>query len=157
MAEEGRISRHSMYMEIAHTVAKRSTCMRLNVGAVMVHERSIVSMGYNGAPSGEPHCGPGHCLATSACRRTIHAEVNALERAPVGLRGLDLYVTHSPCVVCWDRMWGSGRVNRVFFGAEYRETQHLVEGNLFEMGIYRVLPSGLVVDWITREVVDVQN
>lgn len=51
-----RISRSVMLMEMAHIVAKRGTCSRLQVGAVISKEGRILTMGYNGAPSGLPHC-----------------------------------------------------------------------------------------------------
>lgn len=153
---EARISRHLMFMDIAHVVAKRATCMRLNVGAVIVKDRSIVSIGYNGAPSGAPHCSGASCLAGgSSCKRTIHAEDNALRRAG-GLAELDVYVTHSPCAVCFDQLCESRQVSRVFFGAEFRETSHLRD-HLFDLPVYRVLPSGLVVDWNTGDIIDAES
>lgn len=153
---EPRISRHQMFMDIAHTVAKRATCLRLNVGAVMVKDRQIISIGYNGAPSGASHCLGHSCEGWSTgCKRTIHAEDNALQR--VGdATGLDLYVTHSPCSVCYDKMWGSGRVKRIFFGAPFRETDHLVNP-LFDCEIYRILPSGHLIEWTTGRIVEVDS
>lgn len=149
----GRISRQQMFIEMAHIVAKRSTCMRLNVGAVLVEDNSVVSIGYNGAPSGEPHCAGHDCPGwTSVCKRTIHAEMNALIRAPQGLFNLDLYVTHSPCSHCWTELWRSGRVNRVFFSTPYRNTDHLVD-TLFHAEVYQVLPSGGVVDYATGRMI----
>lgn len=148
---EYRITRAQMYMEIAHVVAKRSTCMRLNVGAVLVHHGSIVSIGYNGAPPGEPHCDTTDCLSSGrSCGRTIHAERNALDRYHGDARDLDLYVTHSPCAVCYDYIYGTYKVERIFFGAEFRSVEHL-QNDLFDMQLYRVMPSGLVVDWRTGE------
>lgn len=94
-----RTTRPQMFMEIAHAVARRSTCMRLNVGAVIVQGRSIVSIGYNGAPSGAPHCLGNACPGKLVCRETIHAEDNALRHLPPlepDSPLLDLYVTDSP-------------------------------------------------------------
>lgn len=157
MNQELRISRPQMFMEVAHIVAKRASCMRLNVGAVMVHGRSIVSIGYNGPPSGEAHCSGHSCAGwTTGCKRSLHAEANALERAPEGLSGLDLYVTHSPCAACYDKIWNSGRVKRIFFCAPFRETSHL-DNPLFDCPIYRVLPSGAVVEWLTGKAVNVED
>lgn len=144
-----RISRHSMFMEIAHVVAKRSTCMRLNVGAALVHDNSIVSIGYNGAPSGEAHCSGSACPGWSTgCHRSIHAEMNALDRAPASLWGMALYVTHSPCVNCWTHLWESRRIDRIFFSTPFRDTSHM-EDTLFEMEVYRILPAGGIIDWST--------
>jgi len=162
-----RPTRVQTFMEIAHVVAKRATCMRLNVGAVVVHNRKIVSIGYNGVPSGEPHCTGNDCPGKSRCELTIHAEMNALNHMPRGLHGpLDVYVTDSPCRHCWEMMKrqfmnedGSyAYVARVFFATPYRITDHL-EGDesFFGPKIYRVLPAGYVLDWHTKELVEVDT
>lgn len=153
-----RISRPQMFMEIAHVVAKRATCMRLNVGAVMVKNRTIVSIGYNGVASGLPHCSGNLCPGAHGCRETIHAEMNALAQLPEGMSGLDLYVTDSPCAACYDKLVADGRVNRIFFATPYRITDHLVE-SLWEdrMQVYRVLPAGYIMDWSTGKLVDVET
>lgn len=151
-----RISRPQMFMEIAHTVAKRSTCMRLNVGAIVVHDRRIVSIGYNGVPSGEPHCEALRCLASEPCNRTTHAEKNALDYAPSDIYNADLYVTASPCAECYDQIHDDGRIDRVFFQTPYRITDHL-HNSLFGIKVYRVLPAGYIMDWDTGELVDVET
>lgn len=156
MTPDIRISRHQLFMEIAHSVAKRATCLRLNVGAVMVKDRQIISIGYNGAPSGAPHCSGPSCEGwTTGCKRSRHAEDNALSR--VGDHtGLDLYLTHSPCARCYDLMWASGRVSRIFFGTPFRETDHMVNP-LFACEVYRIMPSGHLIDWATGKVTDVPS
>lgn len=152
-----RITRPQMFMEIAASVAKRSTCMRLNVGAVMVKDRTIVSIGYNGVPSGAPHCAGNQCPGKHFCELTIHAEENALIHLPVGIRGpLDLYVTDSPCAHCYDKLMRDGRVGRIFFQTAYRITDHL-EGTLWDVPVYRVLPAGYIMNWDTKELVDVET
>lgn len=155
-----RPTRPQMFMEIAHVVAKRSTCMRLNVGAVIVQDRRIVSIGYNGAPAGAPHCAGNECPGKHHCHETIHAEDNAL-RHLTGLdyrrRGpLDLYVTDSPCAACFDRINRHGFVRRIFFTNPYRINDHLI-GHGQDIGIYRVTPAGYIVDWETKELVDVET
>lgn len=153
-----RITRPQMFMEMAHTVAKRSTCMRLNVGAVVVHDRRIVSIGYNGSPPGEPHCSGNDCEGRNHCKLTTHAEVNALNYVPKGVifeKPLDLYVTDSPCSECFDALSG-GPVGRIFFGTPYRITEHLTN-TLWGPEVYRVLPAGYVVNWNTMELVDVPS
>lgn len=155
MLSDPRITRHQMYMEIAHTAAKRATCLRLNVGAVLVKDRDLVSIGYNGPPSGEVHCSGHACEGwTSGCKRSIHAERNAMLRSK-GQTGMDLYVTHSPCPVCYDALWSGGRVKRIFFGTPFRETDHLVNP-LFDCEIYRILPSGHLIEWSSGRIVDVE-
>ncbi len=153
-----RTTRPQMFMEIAHAVARRSTCMRLNVGAVIIKGRSIVSIGYNGAPSGAPHCSGNACPGKHVCRETIHAEDNALRHLPPlepDSPLLDLYVTDSPCVHCFDKIQRTGIIKRIFFATPYRINDHL--RGVENIGIYRVLPAGYVVDWNTQELVDVET
>lgn len=87
----------SYFMNIAKEVASRSTCPRASVGAVIVKDNRILSTGYNGAPSGEPHCLEVGCLIiNNHCERTIHAETNAVVQAAkygVNINGSTLY--------CW--------------------------------------------------------
>lgn len=145
-----------MFMEIAHVVSKRSTCFRLNVGAVVVVQNRIVSIGYNGAPPGAPHCTGNLCPGKNSCHETIHAEVNALDYVPPSLWGSikDLYVTDSPCRNCLEYV-GSRYVSRLFFDRLYRHHDHLLEyPQFFPGGIYQVTPSGYVIDWRTKEIID---
>lgn len=157
-----RPTRPQMFMEIAQIVSKRATCMRLNVGAVLVQGRRIVSIGYNGVPSGAPHCSGNDCPGKHHCRETTHAEMNALLHLSPGLatrngviEDLDLYVTDSPCADCFDKIVTGGLVKRVFFGTPYRITDHLEQESQIE--VYRVLPAGYVMDWKTKELVDVET
>lgn len=156
-----RTTRPQMFMQIAQAVAMRSTCMRLNVGAVLVKDRSIVSIGYNGAPSGAPHCLGNDCPGKQHCHETIHAEVNAIEHLPGNIdisprKLLDLYVTDSPCKDCFDYIHRWGGVGRIFFGTPYRISDHLI-GHGRNIGIYRVLPAGYVIDWETKDLVNVET
>jgi dCMP deaminase len=101
-----RISRDQMFIEIARIVAKRGTCDRAYVGAVMTCDNRIISIGYNGAPSGQPHCDEvGHKLVNNHCTNATHAEINCLEFAlprlkQKGLNICTLYVTTEPCWEC---------------------------------------------------------
>lgn len=154
-----RISRPQMFMQIAQVVAQRSTCMRLNVGAVLVQGRSIVSIGYNGVPAGEAHCSGNDCPGKHHCHETIHAEINAIDHLSGNVcdyYGLDLYVTDSPCSNCFNVLCSVGSIHRVFFANPYRITDHLV-GHGYDIGVYRVTPAGYVMDWKTRELVDVKT
>lgn len=70
-------------MDVAEIIARRGTCPKKQVGAVLVAvDNTIISTGYNGAPSGLPHCLDVGCLLSPAgkCMRAVHAEMNALER-----------------------------------------------------------------------------
>ncbi len=98
------------FMSITRLAAKRSTCLRRNIGAVIVKNKRIISTGYNGAPSGMKHCLELGCLRDklnipSGTRheicRGLHAEQNALLFAKgVDLTDATLYCTNQPCVVC---------------------------------------------------------
>jgi len=87
-----RVSKHNYYLDIAQTVAERSTCMRKMFGAIIVKNDSIISTGYNGAPRGRKNCSDiGICMRDKLniprgeryelCR-SVHAEANAIIAAP---------------------------------------------------------------------------
>lgn len=116
------------FMEIAQVVAKRATCDRKRVGAVIVDPmHRIVSTGYNGAPAGLPHCGEaGHELKVigdrESCVRTLHAESNALDDAGRRATGCSLYVTVIPCYDCAKRIVNAG-IARVVY-KDYYESRN---------------------------------
>ncbi len=100
------------FMQIASVVATRSTCLRRQVGALMVYNKRILSTGYNGTPSGLRHCREVGCLREDLkvpsgerhelCRG-LHAEQNAIIQAAihgVAIKNSVLYCTHYPCAVC---------------------------------------------------------
>jgi dCMP deaminase len=103
-----RIGRHEMFLEIATTLRKQSTCNRGKVGCVIVQDRRIVSTGYNGSPSGAPHCLDIGCEPhinehVEGCVRTVHAEANCIAWAAKwgqATSGGIMYSTHSPCHEC---------------------------------------------------------
>ena len=83
-----RVSKHNYYLDIAQTVAERSTCLRKMFGAIIVKNDSIISTGYNGAPRGRKNCSDlGVCMRDKLniprgeryelCR-SVHAEANAI-------------------------------------------------------------------------------
>lgn len=112
-----RISRDAMLMEIVNTVARRSTCERLHVGALIAKEGRIISIGYNGAPSGLPHCGEPFCDVSQPCTRTLHAESNAIAyaaRVGIPTEGCSLYATDAPCVPCAKLIISAGIVEVVY-------------------------------------------
>lgn len=124
----------SYFFQVAATVATRATCPRASVGAVLAKDKKILSTGYNGPASGQPHCPttPEH-MALPHCLASLHAERNALTNATVQTYGATMYVV-GPRVVCPDC-----RDAMQLCGVEYR---------------YR--PSVLTLDSITREVNDWQ-
>lgn len=100
------------FIEITRQVATRSTCLRRQVGAVIVKDKRILSTGYNGAPRGFPHCAETGCLREALhvpsgerqeiCR-SLHAEQSAIIQAAlhgVSVAGANLYTTHQPCITC---------------------------------------------------------
>lgn len=100
------------FMDLADVVARRSTCTRRAVGAVIVRERRILATGYNGSPPGFPHCTEEGCLMVDGhCVRTIHAEMNAVVQAAlhgVSIRGATVYCTSFPCIHCAKVLIGAG-------------------------------------------------
>ena len=150
-----RISRHQMFMEMARVASKRSTCFRLNVGAIAVADNRIVSMGYNGPESGEPHCsGNSCCEPGKGCHRAIHAETNAIGRIPEGYKNLTLYTTHSPCYMCVREIMAYMDIRRVVFEAEYRLTTPLRFLSEEGIEVYRLSPSGYLINHFTNEIID---
>lgn len=101
------------FMEMAKLAAKRSTCLRRQVGAVIVQDKHVLSTGYNGAPKGIAHCAEiGGCYREQhnipsgerheLCR-ALHAEQNAIIQAAnygQSIEGASIYITHQPCVIC---------------------------------------------------------
>lgn len=117
-----RISRDDALMQIAHIMAERSTCNRLHVGAVIAREGRIIATGFNGAPSGLPHCTPENCNEHNPCTNTTHAEAGAIAhsaRHGVALERTTLYVTHQPCLTCAQLLINSG-VAKVVYATPYR-------------------------------------
>lgn len=108
------------FLEITGIVAKRSTCLRRQVGCLIVKDKRILATGYNGAPAGLPHCEEVGCLREKLgippgerhelCRG-IHAEQNAIIQAAtfgVSIKGAMLYTTHHPCILCTKMIINAG-------------------------------------------------
>lgn len=118
------------FMEIAEVAQKRSTCIRRNVGAVIVKDNRILATGYNGVPSKIEHCGERGCLRDkmnipSGQRHElclgIHAEQNAIVQAAymgVSIDGGTLYCTNQPCVLCAKMLINAG-VKRIVIKEGY--------------------------------------
>ncbi len=129
------------FLEIAGVVAKRATCDRKHVGAVIVDgRRRIVSTGYNGAPAGVNHCDDvGHLLkkidGRDSCIRSLHAESNALDDAGRRSRGGTLYVTVTPCFECSKRIANAGIVRVVYFEHYQSQNTDLVESFFDQAGV----------------------
>jgi len=124
--KKSRPSWDEYFLEIANLVATRSTCLRRNVGAVIVKDKRILATGYNGAPQGLPHCLDIGCMREKLniprgerhelCRG-IHAEQNAIIQAATSGTNIDnsiLYSTHFPCSLCMKMIINSG-IRKIFF------------------------------------------
>ena len=134
----------SYFMAITGLVARRSTCLRRAVGAVIVKDRRILATGYNGAPAGIAHCADTGCLretmnVASGQRhelcRGIHAEQNAIIQAAyhgVSIQGGTLYCTNLPCSICTKMLINAG-IERICYAAGYAD--ELSRGLLDEAGI----------------------
>lgn len=121
------------FMQIARVVSTRSTCMRRQVGAVLVKNRQILATGYNGVPRGMIHCPERGCLrdqmgVPSGQRhelcRGLHAEQNAIIQAAyhgVAIQGAELFCTHQPCGVC-AKMLVNADIAAVYFAGEYPDS-----------------------------------
>ncbi len=108
------------FMDICRLVSERSTCVRRQVGAILVRDKRILCTGYNGVPHGLEHCTEAGCLRKKLgipagerieiCRG-IHAEQNALVQAAsfgMNVSGATLYCTHEPCVTCTKMLINAG-------------------------------------------------
>lgn len=120
------------FMDIALLVAKRSTCLRRAVGALIVKDKRILTTGYNGAPSGIRHCVEIGCLRETLniasgqrhelCRG-IHAEQNAIIQAAyhgVSIQNATLYCTNLPCSICTKMIINAG-ILRIYYLEGYAD------------------------------------
>lgn len=148
-----RINRDQMWMLMTEAAARRATCRRLNVGALLVHDNDVVSVGYNGPPAGEPHC-HGDC-GRPTCSRAVHAEFNAIVRAAdKGFTCFDtstLYITNSPCERCFNVI-RAYRIPRVVFRDEYRIDDHLKD-QTHGIQVEKITPSGYLTDFVTGRLI----
>ena len=123
-------------MQAAQVFAELSHARRLHVGAIVVKEDRIVSIGYNGMPAGwdnncEDEIGHvlddnGHVVETRLKTKpeVLHAEMNALMKLAKSTEsgnGADLFITHAPCLDCAKGIFQAG-IARVWFGTAYRDT-----------------------------------
>ena len=136
--KDSRPSWDDYFMHIVLEVKTRSTCLRRHVSAVLVKDKRIISTGYNGAPSGVPHCLEVGCLRTKLkipsgqrheiCRG-LHAEQNAIIQAAlngVPTSGATCYCTIMPCVICIKMLINAG-IKRIVYIDEYPDDFGLVK------------------------------
>ena len=124
-----RPSFKEIYLDLASSLAKRSTCHRLKVGTVITTTdfRKVLAVGYNGNATGLPNC----CDRTEAGNcGCLHSEENAVINCD-SPRYVDklVFVTHLPCSACAKRLINLGNVTGIFYRHEYRSKDSL---SLFE-------------------------
>ena len=140
------------FVKFADLAATRSTCVRRQVGAVLVRDKHILATGYNGAPSGMEHCTTETCLRLTTgvkpgerhelCRG-VHAEQNAIIQCAlhgVSSRDATLYVTHSPCTICAKMLINAG-ITRVVVKRRYPD----------EDGVQMLKESAVQVDFLEKK------
>ena len=120
------------FLQMAHVIASRSTCLRRHVGALLVRDKRVLATGYNGAPAALPHCEEVGCRRAELgvasgtgwelCRG-LHAEQNAIIQGAlhgVSVRGSTLYCTTQPCIICAKMLINAG-VERVVYSGDYSD------------------------------------
>jgi len=123
------------YMDVAERFAQLSSAKRLQVGAIVVKDDRIISIGYNGMPSGwdnecEEVVPPNEWVEFEQLKtkpEVLHAETNAIAKlaksSESGL-GATMFVTHAPCIDCAKLVYQSG-IDTVYYKNDYRSTQGL--------------------------------
>ncbi|MBQ3033946.1 MAG: cytidine/deoxycytidylate deaminase family protein [Deferribacterales bacterium] len=120
------------FIEMTKMAAKRSTCTRRQVGALIVKDNHILATGYNGVPSKVTHCDKAGCLREDLnipsgerqelCRG-LHAEQNAIIQAAlhgVSIQGATLYCTTKPCSIC-TKMIINSQISRIVYAEDYND------------------------------------
>lgn len=143
--DKERISKDHYFMKIAEVVALRSTCIKRQVGAVLVKDSHILSTGYNGAPSGFKHCTFETCVRKNLksgerpelCRG-VHAEINCVIQAAIhgtSIKGnTTLYSTHFPCMSCLKLLINAG-INRIVYKEGYNMENRIKEEMIEESNL----------------------
>ena len=121
-------------MQTAKTFAELSHARRLHVGAIVVKDDRIISIGYNGMPAGwdnncedEMYDEDGFHITLKTKPEVLHAERNALDKLAKGNEGGDgavLFVTHSPCLECAKSIYGAG-IKAFYYRKNYRSQEGL--------------------------------
>ena len=135
------------YMEVAKTFANLSSAQRLKVGAIVVKDDRIISIGYNGMPSGWDNCCEdfirqdevGHTVLKSK-PEVLHAESNCiakLAKSPESGDGASIFITHSPCIDCAKLIYQSG-ITTVYYKNDYRSTQGIEFLNRSDIEVVKV-------------------
>ncbi len=136
-----RISKDNYFMKMAEVASLRSTCIKRKVGAVLIKDDHILSTGYNGAPSGLPHCTPDICVRKhlkpgenpELCRG-VHAEINCIVQAALHGTAIEgntsLYTTTFPCMSCL-KLIINAKIKRLIYKEGYN-MENIVKVNLLK-------------------------
>ena len=119
-----RITRQQMFMDIATTVSKRSTCSRKKVGCVLVLDNRIIAIGYNGVL---PNVTEERGLDSEGNSKTVHAEANVIafcSRHGIKTEGCSIWVTLQPCEKCAELLIQAG-IKEVNYCESYRSDEGL--------------------------------
>lgn len=126
------------YMDVADRFAQLSSAVRLKVGAIIVKDDRIISIGYNGMPSGWDNCCEDIIDDELKTRpEVLHAEANAitkLAKSPESGKDASIFITHGPCMNCAKLIYQSG-IKHVYYRNDYRES----------LGVAFLLKSGIEV------------
>lgn len=131
------------YMDVAKRTALLSYAEKLKVGSIIVKEDRIISIGYNGTPSGFDNVAE-YFLRDGSLKtkeEVIHAEMNAiskLAKSPESGIGSVMFITHSPCIQCSKGIYSSG-IRKVYYSQEYRDSSGLEFLEKCGINVMRVL------------------
>lgn len=124
----------SAYMDVAERFAQLSTATRAKVGAIIVKDNRIISIGYNGMPSGWTN----ECEHEGKTKpEVLHAETNAIAkvaRSPESAEGATLFCTHLPCIDCAKLIYQSG-ISEVYYRVEYQAAKGVGKEFLEKSGV----------------------
>ena len=120
--KSGRLDWDEYFMSIAVLASCRSPCHRLNVGSVIVKNKRIISMGYNGYIPGAPHISR---VKDEHEQSIIHSEINAITdcaKRGVSLDDAKIYITHYPCMNCF-RSIAASNIKEIIYLNDYKNDE----------------------------------
>ena len=110
------------FLKLAELASTRSTCVRANVGCVLVKDRRVLATGYNGSVPGATHCEDVGCLMVDGhCLRTVHSEMSALlssAKYGTSVAGATCFVSHFPCFSCFKALASAG-ISKIIYQKVY--------------------------------------
>jgi len=117
------------YMDVAKRFSKLSSAQRLQVGAIAVKDDRIISIGYNGMPSGWDNCCEDEVIENGwpglkTKPEVLHAEMNCLMKLAKSTEsgeGAVMFITHTPCIDCAKGIYQAG-IKEVYYDREYRDS-----------------------------------